>query len=267
METKRLKNIAILILLLLNVFLLLLLGYQELLGRRVEREAFEELRTLFASENLTLELKENSGGDSLTALTLLRKTGSETAVATFLLGESVSMYSEGGGIYSYTASAGTVQFRSGGGFDTVRLSRPVGDAENFMKMFCDKFGYDDITGELTGGTGSLTATQYVARVPILGCEITMVFENHSLVSAAGAHIELTDAKMESVETLSNVSALVRFFDYRRREGVVCSVVNGVRCVYQLHSSGNSPRLLPVWIVETDANRYLVDGISGEVLRG
>ena len=267
METRRLKNIAILILLLLNVFLLLLLGYQNMMGRRVERDALNELKVLFASENLMLRLENASPGDSLSALTLERKTESEASIAAFLLGESVEMNSEGGGIYSYTAQAGTVQFRAGGGFDTVHISRPVGNAGEFMRQFCDKFGYETIEGELTDGTGGLTATQSVARVPILGCTITMTFEDHRLVFAAGAHIDLSDAKIESGEMLSGVSILVRFFDYRRQEGVVCSVVSDVQCVYQLHSAGNSPRLVPVWIVETDTNRYLVDGANGEVLRG
>ena len=147
----------------------------------------------------------------------------------------------------------------------MRLSRPVGNAREFMRLFCDKFGYEGVEGNLVEGTGSLTATQYVARVPILGCGITMVFENHQLISAMGAHIDLSDAKLESTESLSYVSILVRFFDYRRQEGVVCRVVHDVQCVYQLHTD-NAPRLLPVWIVETDTYRYLVDGISGEVLR-
>ncbi len=266
METRRLKNIAILILLLLNAFLLLLLGYQELLGRRVERGALAQLETLFATEGLSLDPAERLSGEVLTALTLTRKTESEAAIATFLLGESAQALSEGGGIYSYSTELGTVQFRSGGGFDTVRFSRPVGDAREFAELFCDKFGYEDLTGDLVNGTGSITATQYVARVPILGCGITLVFEDHCIVSAAGAHIDLSEAKIENGETLNSVSVLVRFFDYRRQEGVVCSVVNDVRCVYQLHT-GSSPRLLPVWIVETDTYRYLVDGISGEVLRG
>ena len=265
METRRLKNIAILILLLLNVFLLLLLGYQDLQGRRAEREAFARLEALFATEGLSLMLDERDLGEVLTALTLTRKADAESSIATFLLGELAPVFSEGGGIYSYTASAGTVQFRSGGGFDTVRFSRPVGNAQEFVKLFCDKFGYGDITGALVDGTGSVTATQYVAQVPILGCGITMVFEDHCIVSAAGAHIDLSDAKIERGGTLSGVSALMRFFDYRRQEGVVCSEVNGLRCVYQLHT-GSFPRLLPVWIVETDIYRYLVDGISGEVLR-
>ena len=46
METYRLKNIAILILLLLNGFLLLLLGYQYLQARRAETDTAGQLQAL-----------------------------------------------------------------------------------------------------------------------------------------------------------------------------------------------------------------------------
>lgn len=267
METRRLKNIAILILLLLNGFLLLLLGYQELLGKRMQREALEGLETLFASENLILALEDDAPRKSLSALTLTRNAEAEAAIAAFLLGESATVYSEGGGIYTHAAQAGAVQFRSGGSFDAVHFSRMVGDAEVFAGRFFDKFGYENVEGTLTNGTGSLTATQYIAKVPILGCTVTMTFEEHTLVSVAGAYIDLNDARVDGDEPLSDVSVLVRFFDFRRQEGDVCSVIRDTKCVYQLHSNANSLKLLPLWIVETDTYRYLVDGISGEVKRG
>ena len=47
METYRLKNIAILILLLLNGFLLLLLGYQYLQARRAETDTAGQLQALY----------------------------------------------------------------------------------------------------------------------------------------------------------------------------------------------------------------------------
>lgn len=266
METRRLKNIAILILLLLNAFLLLLLGYQELLGLHAEQEAMEELKTLFATEELTLALETSSLEESLTPLTLTRNMESEASIAAFLLGGTVEMRIEGGGICSYTSEAGTVQFRSGGGFDTVRFSRTVENAEDFVRQFCDKFGYEDISGELADGSGSVTATQYVARVPIFGCGVTLTFENGCLVSVAGAHIDLGDAETESEESLSGVSVLVRFFDYRNQEGIVCREVRGLQCVYQLQSAASLPRLLPVWVVETDTYAYLVDGLTGKVSR-
>ena len=47
METYRLKNIAILILLLLNGCLLLTVGYQKLQSMRTERRAAAQLRELY----------------------------------------------------------------------------------------------------------------------------------------------------------------------------------------------------------------------------
>lgn len=266
METRRLKNIAILILLLLNGFLLLLLGYQELVGLHSEQEAMTELKTLFAAEEMTLSLESASIEKSLTPLTLQRKMEAEASIAAFLLGETAPMRSVGGGICSYSADVGTIQFRSGGGFNTVRFARTVEDAEVFARQFFEKFGYEDIVGDLVNGSGSLNATQYVARVPILGCEVTLTFEDDCLISASGSHIDLGDAETERDEPLSGVSVLTRFFDHRNREGIVCREVNGLRCVYQLQSGSNIPRLLPVWIVETDTYSYVVDGITGKVSR-
>ena len=55
METCRLKNIAILILLLLNAVLLLLLGHQHLQARHSAREADGQLRALYAAGQLALD--------------------------------------------------------------------------------------------------------------------------------------------------------------------------------------------------------------------
>ena len=267
METRRLKNIAILILLLLNAFLLLLLGYQELLGLHAEQESLEELKTLFAADDLALALEEDVIEKPLTPLKLARKMESEASIAAFLLGDAAQMRSEGGGICSYTTQAGTVRFRSGGGFDTAHFSRVVEDTGSFAQLFCDKFGYRDIRNDVTDGTGVITASQYIAGVPILGCSVALTFEKGALVSAVGAHIDLSDAETENEQSLSGVSALVRFFDYRNREGIVCRMVTGLRCVYQLSGGTNVTKLRPVWILETDSYLYLVDGISGGVTRG
>ena len=121
METRRLKNISILILLMLNIFLLLLLGYQELQARRSQIDAEEQLRDLFAAEQLTLSREVDLSQPPLSPLTLSRQSEEESAIAAFLLGESVEAVSQGGGIYSYTAHAGSIQFRSGGGFDGTEL--------------------------------------------------------------------------------------------------------------------------------------------------
>lgn len=266
METKRLKNIAILILVMLNGFLLVLLGYQDLQAVRAERSAREELKKIFAAEELTLTLSSDVLQESLATLSLTRQTDTEGRIAAFLLGEVVSAESQGGGIYSYKSDMGTVQFRAGGGFDTVSLNRYVGEAFAFAQQFCERFDYEDADYQLVDDSGVVTARQYVAGVPVFGCSLTLTFENGFLVRAAGAHIDLGDAMADGKESLNCVSVLVRFLDYRRDAGIICSEIRDVRCVYQLQSTATPPRLLPVWEIETDTYVYLVDGVTAEVSR-
>lgn len=266
METKRLKNIAILILILLNGFLLALLGYQELQALQASRTAKEDIEKLFATEELSFLMESDVIEKSLSPLTLTRQTETESRIAAFLLGEVVPAENQGGGIYGYQTDLGLVQFRAGGGFDTVWIDRYVGDVYAFAQQFCDRFDYEEVEYQVENNTGTVTARQAVAGVPVFGCGLTLTFEDGKLVYAAGAHIDLGDAVADREDPLSCVSALMRFFDYRRTVGVVCSEVLDVRCVYQLQSAVTPAKLLPVWEIETDTYVYVVDGISAEVSR-
>ena len=266
METRRLKNIAILILLLVNAFLLFLLAYQELQARRVEREAMSELVHLFATEELELSSRADLLLESLVPLSPVRSAETEAQIAAFFLGESVAEQSEGGGIVSYTSSVGTIQFRSNGGFDTMRFMRPVEDVDAFVQDFCSKFDYGDIVGSAENGSGSYTAVKEIDSVSVYGCTVTLTFRDGYLVGAVGAHVDANDAQADNSNYLSCMSALVRFFDHRRAQGVVCSAIESVQCVYRLQSSGGTPQLVPLWVVETDTYTYLVDGITGDVSR-
>ena len=116
-ETYRLKNIAILILLLLNGFLLLLLGYQYLQARRSETDTAGQLQALYEANELKLSLQIDLEEQSLTPLNLTRRSETERAIASWLLGSDAASASQGGGIYSYEGDHGTIQFRAGGSFD------------------------------------------------------------------------------------------------------------------------------------------------------
>ena len=248
METRRLKNIAILILLLLNAFLLLLLGYQYLQAEEAARDTREQLSVLFASQELELSAQADLSQSPLSPLVLSRHQEGEAAMAESLLGGPVTAASQGGGIVTYTGEAGSIQFRSGGGFDGGELT------------------YEDVDIQLTGGDGAVTAQQYVAGVPIAGCGLTLTFQDGMLTAVSGAHISLEGAATEESEPLNCVTALVRFLDYRRAAGVVCSRVEDISCVYQLQSSPSSLRLVPLWRIDTDTYAYYVDCASGSVVR-
>lgn len=266
METYRLKNIAILILLLLNIFLLLLLGYQYLQSRQTDSDTIEQLRTLFADNQLSLDSSVDILQTGLSPMRLARNTAAESSMAAALLGDGWESASQGGGIYSYTSPAGELQFRSGGSFDGTGLSLPVEDAAAFARSFCESFSYQDISLHTSGNSTTVTGTQYVAGVPIRYCGITMTFQEGYLTAVSGSHISLENGQLEDSEQLTCASALVRFLDYRSSAGIICSRVTAVSCIYSLQGTSSSLRLAPLWLIETDTYSYLVDASSGEISR-
>ena len=161
METCRLKNIAILILLLLNAVLLLLLGHQHLQARHSAREADGQLRALYAAGQLALDDSVDLGQQPLTPLALVRREETEQAIAACLLGGSAVSASQGGGIYSYAGDCGTIQFRAGGSFDGSRLTLAVDDITEFARQFCRQFGYEDAVFQIKERSGTVTAVQQV----------------------------------------------------------------------------------------------------------
>lgn len=264
METYRLKNIAILILLLLNAFLLLLLGYQYMQARQSASDTVEQLRELFSGNQLALADSVDLLQPALSPIVLSRNTDTEAAMADALLGGGVESASQGGGIYSYSSAAGNLQFRSGGSFDGLQLSLRITDIADFVTSFCEDFGYRDVEAQLSEGSGTVTAIQYVDDVPILGCGLTLTFQSGDLVAVSGAHISLEDAAPGSGEQLTCASAMVRFLDYRSSAGIICSEVTSVSCIYALQEVSST--LVPVWQIETDTYDYLVDASSGEISR-
>lgn len=264
METYRLKNIAIVILLLLNGCLLLVVGHQRLQSHSAEQRAAERIGELYQASQLMLNEKIGLTRQSLSPLTLSRSAEAEQSIASVLLGGSAVSTSQGGGIYSYESNGRTIQFRAGGSFYGSRLDVPVKDAGEFARSFCRKFGYEEPRVQLSAdGSGSAFAGQLAGGVPVTNCGVELYFENGCLASVTGAHISLQDAVSDSGERMTCVTALVKFLDYRNTSGVVCSAVTGVRCVYQLQSV-STPRLLPVWEIETDTYTYYVDCGTGEV---
>jgi len=264
METYRLKNIAIVILLLLNACLIFMVGQQEYQSKRAGRQAAAQLRELYQSSQLALNDEVDLTQQPLPDLRLTRQADTEQSIASNLLGEETLVTSQGGGIYSYESNDRIIQFRAGGSFYGSHLDRPLQDIPTFVENFCERFGYAEPVFQMDEkGSGSAIAGQLANGVPVTNCAVELYFEEGCLASVTGAHVSLQDAAMSPGTGMTCVTALVRFLDFRNTSGVVCSEVSEVRCVYQLQSA-STPRLLPVWEIETDTYTYYVDCETGDV---
>lgn len=262
MERVRLKNIIILILALLNLFLLGSMAVRHLRQETARNRLAEELSALFAADGITLDAQTVPASAPLFPRTPIRSTDEDRAVAAFFLGEALTAQDEGGGIFACRSETGEALFRSSGTFE-LRLKTSPAHTEDTISSFCSKFDYRDLT---VSDAGTCTAVQYVDGSPAADAEVTFHLTDGLLTAVTGIHLPRSEAAAAvDSQPISAATALTIFLQERRSSGAVVSAVTDVYACYRLHSTAASPMALaPAWCVVTDTGKYYVNSITGAV---
>lgn len=265
METRRLKNIVILILVLLNLFLAALLLNFRFQRTRARRDMLDELDALFSANAISLSENLELDVPQLPTLSVQRDLETEAEIAAMLLGEAVPAEYQGGGIYSYTGASGTVHFRSGGNFDYSPGTLHMEDPQAFCLDFCAAFGYEP-TADLSEDTGTFAAVQSLEGNAIYNCTVLFEFRSGDLVSLTGTYAS-TASTAVSQTSLTAVDALVQMLNYRNETGMVCNSIQRIVPVYELQSGPSAAlQLAAKWQITADAYEYYVDCSTGDVVR-
>jgi len=263
----RLKNIIILILLLVNVFLLACLAQRRSAERESFRRTAEQLVALFQEDGMALDSRAISRDTPPDGVTLLRDTVLEQQAAAFLLGKSLDSSDQGGGIYHYAGAAGEALFRSSGGFEASGALAER-DVEDFCRDFCRTFSYDVPNIRLDeDGNGVFSATAIYGKLPVFNCSVTFTVEDRVLTAVSGTLLPKTGTASSGESPLSAAGALTAFQQMRRESVVVASTVTDTRLCYELQNTGAAISLAPVWRIVTDTEDYYVNCYTGAVSAG
>ena len=268
MERHRLKNIIILILALLNALLLASLAMRGSDALTARHAARDQLVQLFASDGIALDPDCVTDQPPLPPYTLAREDASERKVVSFLLGERAERSDLGGGIASYTSSAGAALFRDSGNFDFA-LSASERDASEVCRDFCKRFQYAAPVFDLDdSGSGSAEARRLWNGVVVTNCDVMFTIEEGCLTAVSGVLLPESGTEVaDAPPLLSAFAALTEFQKMRQSSGIVVSVVSGLAFRYELQStSASALTLTPFWCVTTDTAIFYVNCITGEVRR-
>ncbi len=266
MDRYRLKNIIILILVLVNLFLVGSLAIRETSRRSARRTAAEQLVALFAADGIALDPAAVSGETPPAARTLLRDAELERQAAAALLGNHLSRSDQGGGITTYSSSQGAALFRASGSFDASGTLAKT-DAVDFCRAFCKEFRYEEPVFRMDGaGSGTATVTRLYDGFPVFNCTVTFTIENGVLTAVNGTLLPETDAETDpEAQPLSAAAALTAFQQMRRETGAVVSSVTGMDRCFELQSSpAVAMSLVPSWRIVTNTKEYYVNCQTGAV---
>lgn len=270
MEWHRVKNIIIVILLLINGFLLVLVGTRKSEARRYEQSALEGVILVLGENGISLSEDVIAARSGKTPGTMERSITLEAQAASALLGESTEGTNRGGGLYIYATDAGQISFRSGGELSSALNDDPrwhTDDPESHAAALAAGLGVDFrlVDSRISEGSGLVVYQQLMDGAPLFSCGISFVYENGRLTEVSGTLLATEDPAQESGEVLSLPTVLMHVLDELLTSGSVSSAILTVEPGWLPEQSFNDAiRLNPVWYISTNTTDYYVDGLTGEV---
>lgn len=266
METYRLKNIVILILLLLNVCLLILVISRQYAQYQAQKDLISQTVTLLERNDISIDPELLEGNAALYTYSYSRDAEAEASFAAVLLGEDLTQQDAGGGTYIYSSSAGSATFRANGSFsaqiETPFLKEKSG--KEFVQAYCpSNYRYDQT--QSSGSYTSITATPQVDGLPVYGASIVFVFHENMLTSVSGFFIPPAELSSEPIDAITKSSAAVYLLDYCNEEGKICNTIDGISTGYILQSTVSAPMLLiPAYKIDTNTYSYYVNSLTGYI---
>lgn len=268
MSWSKLKTIIIYILLLLNLFLLGLVGMNRLRARRYQTAALTEAAAVLARNNIQVQWEQLPREMKLPAVTLTRDLQKEEQLVRSFLGEDVTVSASGGGLYIYEGTEGTASFRGNGEFAVacaVPGSQGVTPRELMGRLDLD-------TGRAWEEEDSCTAEQSLNSVPVYAAGssvqgpagLTLTYDGEGRLRAASGRLYLGKPAAEQEETVSVSTALMAFLNFVVENGDVCGEIVEMSPVYR--AGGDPVRLTTAWLIRTDTGGYFVDAATSEVSR-
>ena len=265
MDRYQLKNVIIIILLLVNLFLMGMVGVRVRSEQEARRRTAEELGALFSADGMTLEEGAISWDAPPASLSLSRDTALEEQAAAQLLGSAASAADQGGGLYQYASESGEALFGSNGSFEASGTLAGPEDAEDYCRQFCRAFGFSWPEESPDGGWQGVRLYE---GLPVYNCVVTFALEDGAVTSVRGALLPSAGTPADPQPVLLSAAGALNAFQQMRRESVaVASSVAETRLCYELVSSGASMSLVPAWQIVTDTTNYYVNCSTGSVTSG
>lgn len=268
MESSKLKNIVLLILLITNLLLLFLMVSQRLESRQLQDKTLTDAVQLLEEKGISVKAEDLSHISFPEAMTAERDTAEEQRQFTALLGEGTTL-TQKGLVAQYDGPWGQAEVRGDGAF-SVLLNPNAYPAAEGEEAACAKnalklIGFTASGFESDGAT--LTAYQTAAGCTVYSCSVTAEFGGGSLLRLSGQRLvgdadQATGAAAKSVATL-----LVRFRRYLVESGDACTAILSATVGYTtVTDRTGQTELVPILRLKTDTNLYDLNALTGSIQR-
>jgi len=266
-SASKVKNLVILILLLVNVFLLALVVPSRVRAGQQEQATAQQLSRLFASYDIALPAEIIPRGESLYDQQVSSATEATILAVQALLGEDASAVQQRDGL-RFASSQGEAVLVNGSLIAELRI--PVGEPEAFTRDCLARMGlaFSAVTVHAESETVTVCrAEPLVSGLPVVSTRLSFRYEDGLLTRVEGLLLTAKDTMtvIGNQRCITAADALVDFLGSRLSTGWLGSRIDSIEQGWSLtRGAGGSFSLRPVWRLNTDAGVCLVNGITGDV---
>ncbi|MGI6029855.1 MAG: two-component system regulatory protein YycI [Candidatus Heteroscillospira sp.] len=270
MDTAKVKNFIILVLVLVNLFLLGTYAAARRSRSELEQAAYSELSRLYADSRISLPEELDISRKAPAGLGLTRDLDAEKRIAESVLGRC-SVTEQGGNIYAYSGPDGQASFRGTGEFEML-LGYGVADTSR-GKVQCarellKKMGIESGSFVSETGDGEQTTVVLDCRYEdseVYNARVSFLFSGDNLMIVYGKRVFDTVTDTNTAETIDAGTALVRFLKESAENGHVCTDVLSISSGYVMSVAVSGDcTLSPVWHIETDTGEYTLSAETGKL---
>lgn len=270
MESSKLKNIVLLILIITNLLLGLLMLVQGVTSHQRQTRLLLDAVALLDERGIAVDLDVIPQEELPPSMTLERGSDRELQMFSGLLGEDVTA-TQRGLVFYYEGALGRAEAREDGSFIvTLAAGAFPLDAQSMRShgpAVLKRMGFD--AAVTYAGEDSLEVVQQLNGFPVFSCTATLRYVDGALTEISGVRLTgVPAAESNQSSPLSIATLLFRFRSGIIDSGDACSAILSVTQGYVLSPapSGKS-RLTPVLRLETDTSLYLMDAFTGTISRG
>ena len=265
MRWTKIKNIILLLLVAVNLFLLAVVGVRAWRTRENSRAARERILQILENNGIAYLPGQIPGDLSLTPRRLTPASVGE-AEARLLVGEITSAEALGSRIV-YHGERGTVTLFSDRELEVLFHPQTQLSAEVPGLLSALGLSLEEARTPAQSEAAVTTWTQLWEGTPVPGETVRLESRGEWAQSLT---FRLFAGEAEAVlpagEPITAPTAILRLLDALNRQGYVCSQITGFYAGYSLSGAGPTLTLAPMWYVEIDAApwRLMIDGYTGEV---
>lgn len=270
MDSVKVKNFIILVLVIVDLALLVLVVRDAARGSEQRKEAVEGAREVLLSHGISVSEDADLGEREGSSYSVSRSDEAERLAAEAIFGE-VEVIDRGGGIVMYSAVSGEVTFRGAGGLEMqyYGISAPETDEPEKLALEMSRtLGAEAYSEDISSVTEGETTTVSVGcswmDSRIVNCELNYTFKGGKLLYVSGSR-PLGESSSERLEEIIDVpTVLMRFIELTQQQGHVCSMLEELElCYLYSGTASGGGSLSPVWQLRTDTGYFYINAITGK----